>query len=858
VAIGFLRLCLAATITVASLRAQSLADPREIAGIRNAFDSAGALQPLRCDIHPVQPSLNFQFRFGTGYVISMPLNQYRGSGHRLQVLARVTPDGREAAYLSQTAKLPDVPDTKLDGEFRGGFVVGEGEYDVALLVQDEAGRGCQSKWHIRAKRNGAERELRQMTPAGAVQELSDEMPATEGNSADFRIGRLTVLLHAAPLTPGHSTLDSTDVERLAGSLQSLLEQMSPQSVRVVVFNLEQGREMLRKESVTSAELPEIAEALNGAQMSKVDYQTLKNPTRSVDLIRQLLQKELQATVPPDAVIVLGPAAPLPTPVPAQWPERPAGNTLLFYFQNQAAERSAFAPSMPGLIPGPDSASARVPATATRVQPGMTVADTIDLLVRRWKGETLTVRTSQDFADAIRRVASRVPKPVSSSVAQQELREIAAAQEEPAQDPPERTEPERIERKGDQDPTEVLVRLRDQVLSHARRMPNYTCVETVERDRYGASGSLPTKSCDAVLARRKRVGPASLLRIESKDRLRLDVAYDRGKEIYSWAGASRFEEKDLDEWIPDGAIGTGPFAASLLSVFEPRTADFTFLGEINERGRRLMEYGFVVPVERSNYRVKAHQDWIITGYSGSLQVDPRTSELVRMTVFTEELPPATNACEVDTVLDYGLVQLGGDDYLLPKITRQRFIGLDGEEAENAITFSACREYRGESSIRFGEGADANRVSTEAPPASLELPAGQPVTVELTTGIRTAEAAAGDRIEGRLVSAVGTLPAGAKVEGRLMRVEKRYDARRSVVVVLRWERVEVAGSMREWSLIPRRTAAQKVVRGPFGTLQRRGTTIELPQAGEERYTEIHAAGDHAVVEAGTKTEWVTAQP
>ena len=40
---------------------------------------------------------------------------------------------------------------------------------------------------------------------------------------------------------------------------------------------------------------------------------------------------------------------------------------------------------------------------------------------------------------------------------------------------------------------------------------------------------------------------------------LDVALSETSEIYSWAGAPRFEEGDIDELIPDGAIGTGPFA-----------------------------------------------------------------------------------------------------------------------------------------------------------------------------------------------------------------------------------------------------------------------------------------------------------
>jgi hypothetical protein len=53
-----------------------------------------------------------------------------------------------------------------------------------------------------------------------------------------------------------------------------------------------------------------------------------------------------------------------------------------------------------------------------------------------------------------------------------------------------------------DPTEVLIRLRDQVLAHGVRIPNYICVETIARDYYEPAAQPVPKSCDSILARRK--------------------------------------------------------------------------------------------------------------------------------------------------------------------------------------------------------------------------------------------------------------------------------------------------------------------------------------------------------------------
>src|ERR1700693_1993050 len=111
-------------------------------------------------------------------------------------------------------------------------------------------------------------------------------------------------------------------------------------------------------------------------------------------------------------------------------------------------------------------------------------------------------------------------------------------------------------------------------------------------------------------------------------------------------------------------------------------------------------GLVAPEQQSHYKAKAGNQWLITGYTGTRLVDPLTAELVRLTTRTEELPAATHVCEVDTALEYGMVRLRGEEYLIPAVTHQRFIDQDGSEAENTITFAACREFRGESDLSFG--------------------------------------------------------------------------------------------------------------------------------------------------------------
>ncbi|SPE39164.1 conserved exported hypothetical protein [Candidatus Sulfopaludibacter sp. SbA3] len=420
---------------------------------------------------------------------------------------------------------------------------------------------------------------------------------------------------------------------------------------------------------------------------------------------------------------------------------------------------------------------------------------------------------------------------------------------------------------DDDPIAVLMRVRDRVMAHAERIPNHTCVETIVRDWYDLAAGPPPSSCDALLGRRKKAGVGTLLRLATTDRLRLDVALTETQEIYSWAGAARFEEGGIDRLVPTGAIGTGSFAATLLSIFEARDPKFVYEGETTVESRRVMEYSFNVSEEQSHYQVKAGGAWLITGYTGTLLADPVTADLVRLSVRTEELPKATNACEIDTTLNYGMLRIGSEEYLLPTLTRERFINQTGSEAENAITFAACREFRGESVVSFGGNvgtAEGKSRAAIAPVPPWDLPAGLPVMVELTSTIQVDQAAAGDRIRGRLAAPIRDArkekilaPEGAALEGRLMRVETRYGHPNDVSIALRWETLEVDGVKAPFTIVPDWQTRAQTIRRP-GELPQRPMVFELPRPGEGRYATLHFSSEHVVVNSGVRSPWFTSKP
>jgi hypothetical protein len=68
----------------------------------------------------------------------------------------------------------------------------------------------------------------------------------------------------------------------------------------------------------------------------------------------------------------------------------------------------------------------------------------------------------------------------------------------------------------------------------------------------------------------------------------------GREMYSWVGESRFEDRSLFQLVGSGALSTGSFASFLVVVFRDDQASFSYKGEITEGGMQLADFEFHVP------------------------------------------------------------------------------------------------------------------------------------------------------------------------------------------------------------------------------------------------------------------------
>jgi hypothetical protein len=355
-----------------------------------------------------------------------------------------------------------------------------------------------------------------------------------------------------------------------------------------------------------------------------------------------------------------------------------------------------------------------------------------------------------------------------------------------------------------DPTNLLLAARQRIMNTIHQLPKYVCTQTVERKRYappdpeyGSDGFRRIRSCDDMVAEARR--GAWQPHLSSLDRLRLDVAVTQDsptleREMYSWAGENCFTGRDLFDFVPEGAISTGSFASMLLSIFGNPAARFSYRGN-SSSGRMLSEFEFHIPRASSEYTYvfgPSSTEQVTVAYGGTVLVDPADSDLFRLIVRTEHLPPETGACEVTQEMNYTHVRLHGGDFLLPAQTQVSIIHRDGAQAENRIEYSACHEFQGDSTVRF-ESPQPDQVSvpaaaTSVPAAvtsvpSLSLPPGLPFEVSFPDPIDPAKAAAGDAIHGRLKTAIQDssgkilVARGAPVNGRIMRIQQFYDSART---------------------------------------------------------------------------------
>jgi hypothetical protein len=376
---GMRRVTIALLAMTAAAAQAVLDDPKKIADAQKMLDTFRG-ERVRCEVQPGIPRLSFSLRLQSGYFWNLHLSESKVAGQKWIVLARVTPKGgsRSPVFLSDVVQFPN--SGAIDWEKRAShFWVGEGRYNVKFLMFDESGRACRQEWQIEARLSSAERKIHPLLAPNSVASVSWNVAVRPTAIKPVALTRVTILLDVA------DQIGTSDQIRLLDALTALIDELPVKSVRLVLFDLTQQKEVFRRDDFTSEALPEVAKAMRAVQFEPVNVNVLQNPAGGTDTIENLASQEIHSTEPPDAVVFLG--------IPSFYRSKPSA----YFGQPAGAKPQFFYLLCPASLAPGAYGSGRAVGFGHRAPVG---PDSIEYAVGKLGGKTLWVDTPESFAKAV--------------------------------------------------------------------------------------------------------------------------------------------------------------------------------------------------------------------------------------------------------------------------------------------------------------------------------------------------------------------------------------------------------------------------------------------------------------------------
>jgi hypothetical protein len=383
--------------------AQSITLPERLPAAVRDFGPGAARGELQCTVDILEPDLNFGSRFQAGYVVRAPMNAYHGGGHHWNVVFSVTPreGSGQPVLFADSIDLPDAPSDAME-EAHGLFLLGEGHYHVKWSMLDDLGRVFRKEWDLEAR---AARNEKVTMPSGTVGDLGWRT-ATEA-PASAHAQHVTLLVNVAHLAGYPWT-------RLLATLDPLVERLPMSSVRLVVFNLLEQRELFREDGFSLNGMNRLVHETNFLTPGRVERGSFEHQGGVWDLLAKMVEKEIQSPEPADAVVFLGAPLWVKEAMPAGFPKPEKGMPRFFsvHYSNIYASRIARGGAggwqgdvgMPG-GPPPAVREAQMPGP-DRYQLASNLFDSIKQTVLRMKGKIFVIQTPAELLKAIGEIDRR--------------------------------------------------------------------------------------------------------------------------------------------------------------------------------------------------------------------------------------------------------------------------------------------------------------------------------------------------------------------------------------------------------------------------------------------------------------------
>ena len=322
--------------------------------------------------------------------------------------------------------------------------------------------------------------------------------------------------------------------------------------------------------------------------------------------------------------------------------------------------------------------------------------------------------------------------------------------------------------------DVLLAVKQRVMRDLTKLPDYVCTETIEQARSRVDG------CSAADCKPEDI-----------NRIRLDVGYLKGKQIFGWPGGESLSEFDVSRLVP-GLVTDGDVLAfaRLLLLSKPLIAEQR---QDNHNGRRAVRYDYRVALEDSGWVLRRGPEQFRVGYGGYFRVDANSLDVIEVVMAAENLPRDQDVQAIDRTVQYSRARIGSRDLLLPDRAVLQMTDLSGLKIRTETRFNNCRQYTAESSLHFPSEIQPALTAPKTSRVNVPLPDDFIVELALETEIDSDHAAIGDPITAKLERDVGK-PLGISIgtdsflHGRINRLEV-FDGQLRVDIV--FEYVELNG-------------------------------------------------------------------
>ncbi len=227
-------------------------------------------------------------------------------------------------------------------------------------------------------------------------------------------------------------------------------------------------------------------------------------------------------------------------------------------------------------------------------------------------------------------------------------------------------------------TELLREASAKAFQYARKLPDFTCLETIHRWR-------------------RPLGDGWLL----QDKIRAQIGIASGREYYKLLTWNELQTQ-LSYRQVGGALTEGEFGSLLAEIFHPNTAAFRFSKTFRLDGKTLFVYQYQVPQERATYHLEYRArdgkgQSVVVGHRGLVWIDEATQRVLRIEQ-TAQIPRGFPLRSSKTVLEFAWFDIAGTKWLMPS---HSIVTMGGSELRirNEVDFSEYRRFTAESSITF---------------------------------------------------------------------------------------------------------------------------------------------------------------